>query len=65
MQKKVYTLENLGCANCAAKMEARIRELPGVEDAILTYATKQLKLYTKENTKDYLNDIQAICSSIE
>ncbi len=30
-EKQVYILENLGCANCAAKMEAKIKELPGVK----------------------------------
>ena len=46
-------------------MEAQIRTLPGVEDAVLTYATKQLKLYTDSDDIDYLNDIQNICASIE
>ena len=31
MKKTVYILENLGCANCAAKMERKINELPNVE----------------------------------
>ena len=39
---KVFLLENLGCANCAAKMEAEIRALPGVRAATVTYTTKQL-----------------------
>ena len=65
LHKKIYNIENLGCAHCAAKMEAQIRTLPGVEDAVLTYATKQLKLYTDSDDIDYLNDIQNICASIE
>ena len=40
MKKTVYILENLGCANCAAKMERKINELPNVEEAVITYATK-------------------------
>ena len=43
-KQKVYILENLGCANCAAKMERKIKELPEVEDAVITFATKQLKV---------------------
>ena len=43
-EKKVYILKNLGCANCAAKMEAKIKELPGVEYASITFATNQLRL---------------------
>ena len=37
-----HILENLGCANCAAKMERQIRNLSGVKAATITYATKQL-----------------------
>ena len=39
--QKTYILENLGCANCAAKMERKIQALPEVEGATLTYATKK------------------------
>ena len=42
VEKRVYILDNLGCANCAAKMERQIRELPGVKMAAITFATKQL-----------------------
>ena len=43
-KKSVYILENLGCANCAAKMEQKIQELPGVSAASITFATKQLRI---------------------
>lgn len=59
-----YTLENLGCANCAAKMEQKINALPSVERASITYATKQLQL-TANDCDSLLPQIQNICSSIE
>ncbi len=64
MARKVYILEHLGCANCAAKMEKRILALPGVEDATITYATKQLRL-NADDPDALLPKIQSICSSIE
>ena len=36
----VYNLENIDCANCSAKIEAKIKELPEVDDAVLTFATR-------------------------
>ena len=57
-------LENLGCAHCAAKMEEKISEIHGVEEASITYTTKQLRV-TAENPDDYLEEIRKICSSIE
>ncbi|MEI3279954.1 MAG: heavy-metal-associated domain-containing protein [Eubacterium ramulus] len=41
---KIYILQNLGCAHCAAKMEEKINNLPGVTAATITYTTKQLRL---------------------
>lgn len=60
---KVYILENLGCAHCAAKMEEAINDLPGVA-ATLTFATKQLRITAKDPDK-LLPQIQNICASIE
>ena len=63
-ESRVYILENLGCANCAAKMERRINELDDVADATITFATKQLKI-TGKRLDSLLPQIQDICASIE
>ncbi len=63
-KKEIFILENLGCANCAAKMEAKINELPEIHTATITFATKQLRV-TGENPKQLLGKFQEICSSIE
>lgn len=62
-------VENLGCANCAAKMESRINALSEVNAATLTFATKQLRVsITPEaaGQEDALvAKFQEICASIE
>ena len=68
MNKKIYIIDNLCCANCGAKMERKINELPQVEAATLTFATKQIAVVLKdgeEETDTLLLDIQKICTSIE
>ncbi|MDO4343831.1 MAG: heavy metal translocating P-type ATPase [Eubacteriales bacterium] len=62
--KKVYLLENLDCANCGAKVERRIAQLPEVEDAVVIYATKQLWVYSRTR-EDLLPKLQAACSAVE
>lgn len=62
--KKVYILQNLGCANCAAKIEQKINRLPGVEEATITYATKQLRI-TAEDPDALIPEIQKIANSVE
>ena len=62
--KRVYILENLGCAHCASKMEEQIANLEGISEATITFATKQLRL-TAKNPDRYLDQIRKICTSIE
>ena len=42
--KKVFKLEDLDCANCAAKMEAAIKKLDGVNDASVSFMAQKLTL---------------------
>lgn len=64
VERRIYILDNLGCANCAAKMERRIRELPGVKMATITFATKQLAVAADDQDR-LLPEIRRICASIE
>ena len=34
MERKIYIIENIDCANCAAKIEAKFNGLPEVEEAV-------------------------------
>lgn len=67
MIRKVYILENLGCANCAAKMEAGINSLTEVENATITFATKLLCVTAPKETdwSELACEMQKICQSIE
>lgn len=64
MKQKTYILENLGCANCAAKMERKIQELPEIGSASITFATKQLRIEAVD-PESLVDEIQSICRSIE
>lgn len=63
-KKVVYTIENIDCANCASKIEKKINALPEVEEAILTFATKQLQVASNSN-EDLLPLLQEVCDSVE
>ena len=64
MTSKVYIMENLGCANCASKIERKIASLPGVQEVSITFSTRQLRL-TAENPDTFLPEIQKIANSLE
>jgi copper chaperone CopZ len=42
--KKVFELEELDCAHCAAKMEDAIRKIDGVISANISFMTQKLTL---------------------
>ena len=60
----VYVMKNIDCANCSAKIEKKIQELPEVDDCILTFATRQLRVYSSVGTK-LLPKMQEIADKIE
>ena len=47
--RKVFRLENLDCANCAAKMERAIGKLEGVESASVNFMTQKLTIHAAED----------------
>ncbi len=64
--EETLLLKDLNCANCAAKIEDRIRKMDGIESANFTVATHQLRLTGEWEDREALKrDIQDICDSIE
>ena len=64
MEQKVYIIENLDCANCAAKIEAKFNALPEVQEAIITFPTRQLRV-TAENPDDLIASLTTIARTVE
>ena len=62
--KKVYLVENLDCAHCAAKIEEKIARLPEIQEVSLVFATKQLRI-TAEDPDALLPEILKIAKSVE
>lgn len=64
--KKKFKLEDLDCANCAAKMEEGIKNIEGVVDASVSFMNQKM---TVEADDDKFDDIMAevvkICAKIE
>ena len=50
--KKKFKLEDLDCANCAAKMEEAIRNLPGVTSASVSFMAQKLTIEADDDKMD-------------
>ena len=64
--KKTFKMQDLECANCAAKMEAAIRKLPGVHSASISFLTQKFILDADDDRFDELvAEAAKICRKIE
>ena len=64
MPRKIYIIENLDCANCAAKIEAKFNAHPTVEEAVITFATRQLRL-TAADPDALIPELTQIAQTVE
>lgn len=60
----IYHVEGLDCANCAAKIERAINEIPGVDEATIVFPTKQLML-TAADQDAAIAEIRTVTDKIE
>ena len=64
--KKKFKLEDLDCANCAAKMEAAIKKLPGVEEANVSFMMQKLTVTADEGRfEEIMDQIEKACKKVE
>ena len=64
--RKSFKLQDLDCANCAAKMEDAINRIDGVEKATISFMTQKLTLVADDARFDaVLDETQRACSKIE
>ena len=64
--KQVFNMQDLECANCAAKMEAAIAKLEGVESVRVNFMTQKLTISASDHLFDsIMNQAQKIIRKIE
>ncbi len=64
--KKKFKMVNLDCANCAAKMEAAINKIDGVESATVSFMAQKLTLVADDDRFDEIVDLaEAACKKVE
>lgn len=64
--KKVYKLEDLECANCAAKMECAIQKIEGVNSASVNFMGQRMTIDANdENFDSIMKQVVKVCRKIE
>ncbi len=64
--KKKFKLQDLDCANCAAKMEAGIKKINGVQDASVSFMTQKMMIEAQEEDFDrIMQEVVKVCAKVE
>ena len=64
--KKTFKLDELGCANCGAKMEDAIKKIEGVVSAKVNFMAQKLTIEASdERFNAIMDEAQRVCHQIE
>lgn len=64
--KKKFKMEDLDCANCAAKMEAEINKIDGVKEATVSFMTQRLIIEADDDRFDeIMKEAVAACKKVD
>ena len=64
--RKACKLQDLDCANCAAKMENAIKNIEGVKSASISFMTQKLVLEADDDRFEaVLDEAQRACKKFE
>lgn len=64
--RKTFELEDLDCANCAAKMAEGIRKIEGVSFADVNFLTQKLTVEAEDgNFDEIMKKAAKVCKKIE
>lgn len=64
--KKIYKLEDLDCANCAAKMERAVQKIDGVNSVNVSFMTQRMTIDADDNRFDeIMNEVVKVCRKVE
>ena len=64
--KKVFKLEGLNCAHCAAKIEEKVGKLEGVKSVVINFMTTKMTLESiDENIGEVVEKVKKLINEIE
>ena len=63
---KKFKLQDLDCANCAAKMEEAIKKIEGVSDATVSFMTQKMTIEADDSRFDeIMKEVVSVCRKVE
>ena len=64
--KKRFSMVDLDCANCAAKMQTAIKKINGVHDATVSFLSQKLTIDADDaRFDDIMKEVVKVCKKVE
>ena len=64
--KKVFKLEDLDCANCAAKMERSVAKIDGVNSVSISFMAQRMSIEAEdEKFEEIMDEVVKKCRNVE
>ncbi|MDE6068201.1 MAG: heavy-metal-associated domain-containing protein [Treponemataceae bacterium] len=64
--RKVFKLEDLDCANCAAKMERAVEKIDGVTSATVSFMAQKMTIEADDaRFDDIMKEVVKTCKKVE
>ena len=64
--KKIFKLEDLDCANCAAKMERNIAKIDGVSQVNVNFLTQKMTIEADDTRfEEIMDEVVKVCKKVE
>lgn len=64
--KKIFKLQDLDCANCAAKMENAVGKIPGVQSVRFSFLAQKMTLEAEDaRFEEILREAVKVCKKVE
>ena len=64
--KKTFILEELDCANCAAKIEEGIRKIEGIKEVSVNFMTRKMIIeLNEENETETIEKVKKAVKKVE
>ncbi len=67
--KKVFSIKDIDCANCAAKIEDRINKLKGIKEANLNFMMEKLSIEFESDNEEtvaaVMDEVKKVVAKVE
>ena len=64
--KKTYKMQDLDCANCAAKMERSVEKIDGVKSVSISFMTQKMVIEAEDDRfEEIMDQVVKVCKKVE